>query len=169
MDQILVLLDKYLIALYKVTGNPLLDYFFGTFLLSILVAVAGEVLFATAFAFNEKYLRKSDRTLSETHTLSMQALDAGDMEAYKACNKLANEAFGKVFFQTVALSSAKLCPVFFALAWMQSRFIDIAVPLPVTLPLIGNSVGYIFVFVVFYILTRTITNIGKRKFADKYY
>ena len=76
--------------------------------------------------------------------LSIEALKARDRPAYEGANKLANEAFGKSFYSQVALSAAFLWPIFFALGWMQHRFLEVEFPLP----FIGFSLGYIGVFLI---------------------
>jgi len=76
----------------------------------------------------------------------MEALKAGDRPAYEGANKLANEAFGKSFYSQVALSATFRWPIFFALGWMQYRFLDMTFPLP----FIGFSLGYIGVFIILY-------------------
>jgi hypothetical protein len=80
--------------------------------------------------------------------LSMEALKAGDRPAYEAANTMANEAFGKSFFMQVTLSATFVWPIFFALGWMQYRFLDMTFPLP----FIGFSLGYIGVFLILYII-----------------
>ena len=60
----------------------------------------------------------------------MEALKAGNRPAYEAANKLANEAFGKSFFMQLTLSATFFWPVFFALGWMQYRFLDWSSPCP---------------------------------------
>ena len=77
----------------------------------------------------------------------MEALKAGNRPAYEAANKVANEAFGKSFFMQLALSATFFWPIFFALGWMQYRFLEMAFPLP----FIGFSLGYIGVFILLYI------------------
>ncbi|VAX18733.1 Glutamate synthase [NADPH] large chain [hydrothermal vent metagenome] len=154
MDQLIILSDRYIIALYKLTGIPLLDYFLGSFLLCALAVVVGEIMIKTVFVFNSEHIHKSNKELVDMKNLSMQAAEAGEREAYKACNKLANDAFGKVFFQSIALSSAKLCPAFFALSWTQYRFFDIKFPISIADPLFQTSIGYAPVFIMFYILAR---------------
>ena len=62
----------------------------------------------------------------------MEALKAGDRPAYEAANKLANEAFSKSFFMQLTLSATFFWPVFFALGWMQYRFLEIEFPIPGT-------------------------------------
>jgi hypothetical protein len=77
----------------------------------------------------------------------MEALKSGDRPAYEAANKLANEAFGKSFYSQVALSATFVWPIFFALGWMQYRFLEVTFPLP----FISFSLGYIGVFLLLYI------------------
>uniref|UniRef100_UPI004049E619 hypothetical protein n=1 Tax=Desulfobacca sp. TaxID=2067990 RepID=UPI004049E619 len=93
----------------------------------------------------EKYGAKA----AKYQDLAMAALKAGDKEAYQNINRLANDAFGHTFFQQVALSAAYLWPVFFALAWLQLRFLDLAVPIPGT----PWSLGFIGIFLLIYIGT----------------
>ena len=77
----------------------------------------------------------------------MEALKSGDRPAYEAANTVANEAFGKSFFMQVALSATFFWPIFFALGWMQYRFLEITFPLP----FVGFSLGYTGVYVILYI------------------
>ncbi len=163
MDTLILFLDKYFITLYKLTGNPLIDYFLGTFFLSLLAVIIGEFSISIAFRVNKRYIDSINKDLVEKNNLSMEAMRAGDGKAYKACNRLANDAFGKVFFCMIALSAASLWPVFFALAWMQYRFIGIELPLPVGVPIFGESIGYFFTFFLFYILSRIIFKNVKNK------
>ena len=96
------------------------------------------------------------------HDQSMNAMRAGDKVAYKAINKLANEAYGKTFFLQLAMAAASLWPIPLALAWLQLRFFRVDFPLPVELPFLGKSVGYPFVFLPAYILVRIAWNHVKR-------
>ena len=89
----------------------------------------------------------------------MEALKSGDRPAYEAANTVANEAFGKSFFMQVALSATFFWPIFFALGWMQYRFLEIAFPLP----FIGFSLGYTGVFVILYIAAYVIFKAVKRR------
>jgi len=58
------------------------------------------------------------------------------------------DAFGRNFFNMVALYAASLWPIFFALAWMQYRFSEIE------FPIFGVSVGYAFTYFLMYVLAR---------------
>ena len=89
----------------------------------------------------------------------MEALKAGDRPAYEAANQLANEDFGKSFFMQVALSATFLWPIFFALGWMQHRFLDVEFPLP----FISFSLGYIAVFLLLYAATYFVFKAVKRR------
>jgi hypothetical protein len=89
----------------------------------------------------------------------MEALKAGDRPAYEAANKLANEAFGKSFYSQVALSATFVWPIFFALGWMQHRFLDVTFPLP----FIGFPLGYIGVFLILYIAAYFVLKPVKRR------
>lgn len=144
------LIDWMLIGLYRLTGYPVTDYFFGTFLLALLTVILGELTISIVFMINRKHLDRLNNRLMDTHNLSMQAWKEGDRESYSACNKEANDAFGRVFFNMVGLSAAALWPVFFALAWMQLRFLDVGFPVPFT----GWSVNYVVTFLICYILAR---------------
>ncbi|MEW6173567.1 MAG: hypothetical protein AB1510_10975 [Bacillota bacterium] len=144
------IIDTVLITFYRLTGNPVPDYFIGTFMLALLSVILGEFTVSLVFRINKKHLDGLNNHLLETHNLSMEAWRAGDRKAYTDCNREANDAFGKVFFNMVGLSAASLWPVFFALAWMQSRFMSIKFPLPFT----GWSVNYVVIFLACYILAR---------------
>ena len=89
----------------------------------------------------------------------MEALKSGDRPAYEAANKLANEAFGKSFYSQVALSATFVWPIFFALGWMQYRFLEVTFPLP----FIGYSLGYIGVFLILYIAAYFVLKPVKRR------
>ena len=73
--------------------------------------------------------------------------------------QVANEAFSKSFFMQVALSATFFWPIFFALGWMQYRFLEITFPLP----FVGFSLGYIGVFVILYIPAYVIFKAVKRR------
>ncbi len=60
------------------------------------------------------------------------------------------------------ISAAMLWSVFIALAWMQTRFMNIEFPLPLKLPVLGGSVGYVFTFLLFYIIARIFMSNIKR-------
>ena len=59
----------------------------------------------------------------------------------------------------MALSATFVWPIFFALGWMQHRFLDLTFPIP----LIGYSLGYIGVFILLYIAAYFIFKPVKRR------
>jgi hypothetical protein len=154
MDRLILFLDKYIIFLFRLTGDPLLNFFIGGFLLALSSVIIGEFTISIAFMANKRHIDNLNRELVESNNLSIKAVSSGDKEGYRKYNDMANDAFGKLFFNMIALSAASLWPVFFALSWMQYRFIEIEFPLIVKVPLFGKSVGYVFFFVLFYILAK---------------
>jgi hypothetical protein len=153
------LLDPVLITLYRLTGDPLTDYYLGTFLLALLTVLVGEFTISLVYRVNRRHLEKLDSRYEDLSRLSTEALKRGDKESYKACNKEGNDAFGQLFFNKFGLSAASLWPIFFALAWMQERFAEIALPLP----LIGLEINYFFFFLLCYIAARIFFGRIKRK------
>jgi hypothetical protein len=141
----------------------LVDYYLGTFLLALLTVLVGEFTISLVFRVNRRHLEKLNSDYQDLSRLSAEALKRGDKENYKACNKEGNEAFGQLFFNKFGLSAASLWPIFFALAWMQERFSDIGLPLP----LIGLEINYLFFFLLCYILARIV--FGKLKSKLPYF
>ena len=135
-----------------------MDFIIGTFVLASISLLIGEATVSLAFRFTRRHIGKKTAEAEEYQNLSMDALKAGNKEAYEAANKLAKDAFGHTFFQQVALSSAFLWPVFFALAWMQYRFLNLEFPIPFT----AHSLGYIGVFILLYIPAYVIFKKTKR-------
>lgn len=88
------------------------------------------------------------------HNLSVKAIVVKDKDGYRACNKQANEAFGKYFFNMITQGAAFLWPVPFALGWMATRFSQVEFELLFSLPLIGDTVGFAAVMIPMYILFR---------------
>jgi len=143
-------LDPFLIILYRITGDPVTDYYLGTFLLALLTVLVGEFTISLVFRINKDHLDKLNARVEKMKRLSSEASALGDKEGYKAVNKEGNEAFGQLFFNKFGLSAASLWPCFFALEWMQTRFSEIDLPLP----LIGLEINYFFFFVLCYIGAR---------------
>ena len=144
--------DRFLISFYRLVDNPILGYYLGTAVLCLLCVVIGQITLATTFLWNRRHIDRDNQEMVHMHNLSVKALILKDKKAYKLCNKQANDAFGKVFFSQIAMSISSLWPVPFALAWMQTRFSEVAFELPVRLPLLGETVGYLFTALPIYIL-----------------
>ncbi|MCP4352391.1 MAG: hypothetical protein GY795_43585 [Desulfobacterales bacterium] len=124
----------------------------GTSFLILICMITGQITLAAALRFNKKRIDHDNKEMVRMHNLSVYALLSKNKKAYSACNKEANEAFGKVFFSQIALGLTSLWPAPFALGWMQTRFIKVEFSLPLHLPLLGQSVGYAFTFILIYIL-----------------
>ena len=139
-------IDPYLIWFYRLTGYAFVDFLIGTFVLAWVALIVGEFTISLAFLASRKYIDSTTGEVVRYQNLSVDALAAGDKEAYSASNKLANDAFGKSFFMQIALSAAFLWPIFFALDWMRQRFSDVEFRVLFT----DYSVGYICVFVALY-------------------
>ncbi len=146
MHQIFLTFDSHMIRLYQLTGYTLVDFFLGTFVLALAAEIIGELTSSVAFLGVRKYIESSTDEMIRFQNLSMDALAVGDGATYTACNKLANDAFGKTFFMQVSLSAALLWPVPFVLAWMQTRFSDVEFQLL----FVDYSVGYLCVFITLY-------------------
>jgi hypothetical protein len=144
---LLELFDTFLIRFYQITGNPLWDYFIGSFLLALLSVLVGQATPFLVFRANRRHIEHLDDRLATLIRLTASAMEMGDKQSYKSLNKEANDTYGHVFFNRFGLSAASLWPVLFALAWMQERFAHIAIPIPV----IGFRANYFVVFLVSYL------------------
>lgn len=140
-------LDSHLIWFYRLTGQAWLDFVIGTLVLAVICLLLGEATVQVVFRFSRKGLGKKMEEADKYQTLSIEALKAGNKEAYEAANKLAKEAFGRSFMHQMALGGAFLWPVPFALAWMQTRFLEVEFPIPGT----GWSMGFIGPFIIIYV------------------
>lgn len=161
MQPLVQFIDQYLIIFYRLTKHAGVDFIIGTFFLAFFSLLIGKATVALVFWLTSKRLDQRAEEAANYHYLAIDALKAGDKEAYTAINKLANEAFGHTFFQQAALSAAFLWPVFFALDWMQDRFLEVSFPIPGT----GWSLGYIGAFIIIYILTYFLMKQAKRLFS----
>jgi len=159
MHPVYLWLDSYLIWFYRLSGSAAVNFLLGTLALAVLTLLVGEF---TSFLASLLVRRRFEQVAGEAkryQDLSMEALKAGDRPAYEAANKVANEAFGKSFFMQMTLSATFFWPIFFALGWMQYRFLELAFPLP----FIGFSLGFTGVFVILYIAAYVIFRPVKRR------
>jgi len=147
-------LDAFLIFWYRIPQNPWAGFCLGTSVLAFLCVLAGEFTLSLGYLVNRQKIAGDGRNMVAMHNLSVRALEVGDESGYKACNKVANEAFGRAFFMQIALAAATLWPVPWALHWMGKRFSAVEFPLPLSVPLIGDHVSYAFMFLLFYVLAR---------------
>lgn len=149
-----LLLDAFLISPYRLPADPAAGFFFGTFILCLWSTLIGELTSLGVGRLNRSYLKKLERESIRLHNLSVKAIIHKDKESYRACNKMANEAWGKFFFANIAQGSASIWPVPFALAWMGTRFQALEFELAYPIPLLPDVVGYPAVFLPMYILVR---------------
>lgn len=149
-------LDPWLIWAFRVFENPYLGFAFGLFWMCLIATIIGELCMAGAYFLNAKHFAKVNREMVDHHNLSVKAIGCKDKDAWKACNSIANDAFGKNFFAHLALFASSLWVVPFGIGWLFYRFgaVDFSVPL------IG-AVGPSFVFIPAYILTRYLFNKAK--------
>ncbi len=152
-------MDALLMHFYRFPDNPLAGYFLGTLVLSLACIVLGKWSALLAFRANRENIRKDNEDIHRFQSLSVEAAKAGDKSTYKACNGIANDSFGKSFFTWFALAASSLWPVFFALGWMQYRFSEVRFDLPFYFPGVGNAVGYLVTFMLFYVASRIL--VGK--------
>ena len=145
-------LDTAFIFFFRLPEIPILGYYLGCAVLSLACVVVGQITIAIAFFWNQKFIDRDNQEMVHMHNLSVKALLSKDKPAYKSCNKVANDAFGKVFFSQIALSISSLWPIAFAAGWLQTRFEDVAFALPISLPVVGGQVGFMFTFLPIFIL-----------------
>lgn len=153
IEKIFFQIDSVLIYFYRISEIPIVGYLMGTAVLAILSVIFGQLTLSIAYRYNEALFNQNNSNMVKMHNLSIFALLSKDKKAYKACNKEANDAFGKVFFSQIALGISSLWPIPFALSWMQIRFLDVMFELPLKLPIFGGEVGFTFTFLLVYILT----------------
>jgi hypothetical protein len=154
LNEACLLVDRILIFPYRLPENPMIGFLMGTFVLALWCALIGEFTLAALWVMNRSHLGSLRRETVTMHNLSLRAILSKDKESYTACNTQANEAFGRYFFAQIGLGAAALWPLFFALAWMQTRFAEVAFPLPYPLNVLTPAVGYVFILFLCYVLAR---------------
>jgi hypothetical protein len=159
MHPVYLWLDSYLIWFYRLSGSAEVNFLLGTLALAVLSLLVGEFTSFLASCIVRRHFEQVAGEAKRYQDLSMEALKAGDRPAYEAANQLANEDFGKSFFMQIALSATFLWPLFFALGWMQHRFLEVEFPLP----FISFSLGYIAVFLLLYVATYFVFKAVKRR------
>ena len=147
MHPVFLFIDPYLIWFYRITGHAWFDFILGTFMLALMAVIIGELNIALAYLAARRRIERVTDEAIKYQNLSLEALTAGDKVAYRAANRLANDAFGHSFFMQIALSAAFLWPAGFSLAWMSQRFADLEFPLP----FVPYSLGYVGVFLFLFI------------------
>ncbi|MFH1117682.1 MAG: hypothetical protein V1792_27500 [Pseudomonadota bacterium] len=147
MHPLWMLIDPYLICLYRLTGYAFVDFLIGTSVLAWIALVIGELTIAGVFLLLKDRIDATSHDARRYQDLSADAMASGDNKAYHAANKLANDAFGHSFFLQFGLSAAFLWPVFIVLAWMQTRFAAVDFPFLS----LDYTVGYPCIFIPLYV------------------
>ena len=147
------LIDSNLMYFYRFPDSPMSGYFLGTFVLSFACVIVGKYSISFAFKANKNQIQNTNHEIDHFQKLSIEALKTGNKSAYKACNSIANDAFGKNFFSQIALSASSLWPVFFSLGWMQYRFSEIEFTLPFSIWGTDLAFGYLSTFLLCYIVS----------------
>jgi len=159
MDWLLLKIDPVLIQPFRWLDSPTLSWWLGTFFVALWAAVVGELTMAVVNRVNRTAVKESTDELNRYRDSSMNALKSGDKQAYKQINKLANEAYGKTFFLTLAMGMASIWPVFLAAAWFQERFGDIRFPFPY----VEDGLNFVPYLLICYIIARVM--VGRIKKA----
>ncbi len=150
------MIDSLLIAPYRWPQDPVTGWWLGTFILGLWAVVLGQITLSLLHLANRSFLSDASRETMEYHERSINALREGNRSAYRAINGLANEAFGRTFFLEAAMACGALWPAACALGWLQTRFSEVAFPLPLFIPPMGKTVGFSFIFILVYILMRIV-------------
>lgn len=155
--RLFIWVDAILILPFRIPQSALTGFLVGSFILAMLCVILGELTLSAAIRWNQRHIETLKGEAERQEQLSYQAYEAGDKDSYKALNKAASDAWGRQFFTMAAFSAGMLWPVPFALAWMQTRFqeVEFAVFWPFSL-LLGQSVGYPFIFIPLYIAARIV-------------
>lgn len=152
VEKLMASIDPILIAPYRMFEDPMLGWWFGTTVLAFWAVLVGELTLAVVYRINRKPMAANWNKTMYYHEQSLKAKQAGDEDAYKGINKLANEAYGKSFFLFIAMGMATLWPAFFAAAWLNLRFADFLFKLPSWAG--GLELNFVAPFVVLYIALR---------------
>lgn len=144
-------IDPFLIPMYRFTGDAFLDFLLGTWLLASITLLIGEFTLSVAYLANRKSIQQTTHSVMRYQNISVDAIEARDKASYKAANKMANDAFGKSFFQQIALSTGFLWPIPFALGWMHYRFADVNFRILFTEVTVGYPVAFFSLFALSYL------------------
>ena len=155
---------------FRFPSEPLTGYYLGTIALCLACVVIGEYSISIAFRLNKDKITRDNRDINHFQDLSIEALKAGNKSAYKACNSIANDAFGQSFFSQITLSASSLWPLFIGLGWMQYHFSGVEFTLPFSVFGVQYTFGYFLTFILCYIVTRIMFGrIKKYLSARSYY
>ena len=149
-------LDPWLIWAFRTSSNAYVGFAIGLFWVCLAATVIGELCMAGVYFLNKKHFASVNREMVDHHNLSVHALGAKDKGSWKACNSIANDAFGKNFFARIALFASSLWLVPISIGWLSYRFGGV----DFTVPVLG-AVGPAFIFIPAYILVRVLFSYSK--------
>lgn len=152
MREFLLLFDPWLIQPFRWPESPLAGYLLGLLVLGLLCVLLGDAAAILVSRLNRKVYGGYIKDMVHHHELSIKAAQSGSRENYKAVNRQAHESFGRYFFSQAAVFTASIWPLPFALAWLDLRFREALVRLPV----LDYDANYVFFFIPLYILARVI-------------
>lgn len=165
-DYYYAVLDSFLMPFFRFPDSSLHGYYLGTFVLSIACVIAGQCSLFLALRFNKNKISFDNKEMENYQELSIKALKAGDKTAYRACNSIANDAYGKNFFSHIALAASSLWPLFIALGWMQHHFDRVDFSQVVSVPWSEYVFGYFTTFILCYLVARILFNKTKISLAQ---
>lgn len=126
---LILFLDAALVAPFRWLEAPLPAYWLGSTLLGLLAAGVGRLCLGLARRVNRRALRRAEARAEHYGGRTTEALRQGDAAAYRALNRLGNEAFGRAFFLQLGTGVAALWPLPAAAAWLALRFEGLRLPL----------------------------------------
>lgn len=161
LESVTGLADPLLIVPYRVVlavgGSSLWAFFAGTFALALVATIVGELTMAGIYWLNRRHFAELRREMVTHNNLSIRALARKDKASYTACNKMANEYFGRNLFSGFTLFASSLWPAFFALAWLGTRFSGLA------WPVWGFELRHHSIFLLIYIPVRIVFGLNKKR------
>ena len=88
--------DSFLMFFFRLPAHPIAGYWLGISVLAFASWAIGEYSIALAFRMNRSMIKKDTQKIEHFQELSFAALRAGDKSAFRACNSIANEAYGQM-------------------------------------------------------------------------
>lgn len=152
LQNVLLVLDPWLIKPFRWPESPLAGYFLGIFILGLICVLLGDVAAILVSRLNRKVYGGYIKDMVHHHEMSIEAAKTGNKAHFKAVNRQAHESFGRYFFSQAAVFTASIWPLPFALAWLDMRFRDALV----RLPFLDYDANYVFFFIPLYIVARLI-------------
>lgn len=168
LQEIHLFIDSVLITPYRLPDNAMAGFLLGTYMLTMWCILIGELTLRFVRSFNQSYYDDLEQRTVTMHNLSVKAILSKDKQSYRACNQQANDAFGRYFFAQTALGASSLWMIPFALNWMDYRFHDVSFTLSFYIPWIGNSTGYVTIFILIYLVNRILYAAFKRMIQKKF-